>query len=169
MHLFYLFSVWLHIVAAAVWIGGMVFLGVVLVPVIRRPESRDIAASLFQWTGRRFRWVGWVCLILLLLSGTFNLAYRGLDWSDLWSGEIWQGPFGRALAFKLLVLFLVLLLSALHDFVMGPRATALWQRNPASEEAMRLRRQVSWIGRLNLFLALVMVALGIVLVRGWPW
>ncbi|MFQ5795545.1 MAG: hypothetical protein ACE5JP_10915 [Candidatus Bipolaricaulia bacterium] len=75
MHVLYLLSVWLHILAAAIWIGGMVFLALILVPVTRRPEHRGIAVSLIHWTGVRFRWVGWICLGLLLLSGIFNLAY----------------------------------------------------------------------------------------------
>lgn len=168
MRAFYLLSIWLHILAAAVWIGGMVFLVLVLVPVIRRPENRAIAAPLIHWTGLRFRWVGWICLGLLILTGTFNLAYRGFGWADLWSGRIFQGPFGSVLGIKLLLVVAILLLSALHDFVIGPRATALWKVNPISPEAISLRRQAAWVGRLNLLLALIVVALGVMLVRGLP-
>lgn len=166
---FYLTSVWLHILAAAVWIGGMVFLVVVLVPVTRRPEYRGVAASLIHWTGLRFRWIGWLCLALLLLTGALNLAQRGFGWADLWSGQLWEGLFGGILAIKLVLLGVIFLFSALHDFVIGPRATALWQANPVSRDAMRLRRQAIWIGRLNLLLALIAVALGVMLVRGFPW
>ncbi len=119
-----------------------------------------------SWTGVRFRWVGWACLGLLLGSGTSNLAFRGFGWADLWTGRLWQGPIGQALGVKLLLVAVILLSSALHDFVIGPRATALWQVNPGAAEAIRLRRQAAWLGRLNLLLALVVVALGVMLVRG---
>ncbi len=169
MPLFYLGSLWLHILAGAVWIGGMVFVALVLVPVIRLPENQSTAASLVQVTGRRFRSVGWLCLVLLLLTGAVNLFYRGFSVSELWSAELWQSPFGLVLALKLFLFCLVLALSCLHDFAIGPRATALWRKEPTSPEAGRLRRQASWIGRLNLLLALVLVALGIILARGSPW
>lgn len=169
MHVFYLLSVWLHILAAVVWIGGTVFLVLVLVPATRQPEYRGISVSLIHWTGVRFRWIGWVCLGLLLLSGTFNLAYRGVGWVDVWSGQLWQGPFGRVLGIKLLLVGLILLISVLHDFAIGPRATVMGQQNPASPRAVQLRRQAVWLGRFNLLLALVVVALGVVLVRGWIW
>lgn len=168
MKALYLLSVWLHILAAIIWIGGMGFLVLVLVPVIRRPEYRGIFGELVHWTGVRFRWVGWICLTLLVLSGTFNVAYRGFGWDDVWSGRLWRGPFGRALGVKLFLVAMILLLSALHDFVIGPRATAAWQEDPTSPVARRLRRQASWIGRMNLLLALIVVAFGVMLVRGWP-
>ncbi|MBI3990235.1 MAG: DUF4149 domain-containing protein [candidate division NC10 bacterium] len=168
MHAFYLLSVWLHLLAAMIWIGGMVFLAMALVPVIRRLKDQEVATTLIHETGMRFRWVGWGCLGLLLVSGTVNLAYRGFGWTDVWSGRIVQGPLGQVLGFKLLLVAVILLISALHDFLIGPRATALGQADPTSLEARRLRRQASWLGRLNLLLALIVVALGVMLVRGLP-
>jgi hypothetical protein len=70
------------------------------------------------------------------------------------------------LGIKLLFIAAVLILSALHDFVIGPRATVLGRANPTSLETIRLRRQSAWLGRFNLLLALFIVALGVVLVRG---
>lgn len=165
-HTLYLLAVWLHIVAAAVWIGGMVFLALVIVPLTRQPEYRPGAAALIQATGVRFRRVGWVCLLLLVLSGIANLVHRGFGWHDVWSGHLFAGIFGHTLAMKLALVFLILLISVVHDFFIGPRATALGQTATDSPKAMRLRRQASWVGRLNLLLALGVVALGVLLVRG---
>ncbi len=159
MVVLYYISVWLHILSAAVWIGGTVFLILVLVPMVRRSEYRSIGAAVIHWTGMRFRWVGWLCLSLLLLTGIFNLAYRG---------RLWDDTLDVVFTVKLFFFIVIFILSALHDFSIGPRATSLWQENPGSSEGIRLRRKASRIGRLNLILGLVMVALGIVLVRGTP-
>ena len=166
---FYLLSVWLHILAAAIWIGGMAFLVLVLVPVTRMAEYRTVAARLVQDTGVRFRWVGWGCLALLLSSGAINLGYRGFGWAHVRNGTIFQGPFGRVLGVKLLLVTLILLFSALHDFFIGPKATILAQSAPHTSSAIRARWQASWLGRVNLLLGLIVVALGILLVRGWIW
>jgi uncharacterized membrane protein len=165
---FYLSAVWVHVLSAVVWIGGMVFLSLVLIPVTRGPAYQAIAVSLVRETGLRFRRVGWSCLGLLLVSGTFNLGYRGFGWADLWTQRLFEGPFGHVLRLKLLLVAVILLLSTLHDFVVGPRATALARTAPGSHAARRLRMQASWIGRLNLLLSLVVVALGVMLVRGSP-
>ena len=88
--------------------------------------------------------------------------------SDLVAAQFWAGPFRKLLAVKLIVFSLILASSALHDFVVGPRAVAIWRERPGSAEATRLRRQATQFGRLNLLLALLMVALGVMLVRGIP-
>jgi uncharacterized membrane protein len=169
VHALYLTSVWLHILAAAVWIGGTVFIALVLVPATRRPEHRGVATSLIRWTGRRFRWIGWLGLALLLLTGTFNMAQRGFGGAGLLSEKLWESRFGQLLGIKLLLVAVILFLSLLHDFVIGPGATDLLQNNPGSPQALKFRRQASWIGRFNLLLALAAVALGVLLTRGFPW
>lgn len=164
----YLLSVWIHILSAVVWIGGMFFIILVLIPIFRRPEYRNIYSKLFHLVGTRFRWIGWISLILLILTGSINLAYRGYNFSDLWSGRVFQGSFGHILFYKLIFVILILILSVLHDFWIGPRATSLALSNPASLESLRFRRTASWIGRINFLLALIIVAFGIMLVRGHP-
>lgn len=165
----YLFSVWLHILAAIVWIGGMAFFALVIVPVTRREEFRSHASSLIHASGVRFRWVGWICIALLAATGVMNLAYQGTGWQNIWSGALWHGAQGTVLVLKLALVLIIVALSLLHDFIIGPRATAAGIDNPASPQAMRYSRYARWLGRLNLLLALSVVALGIMLVRGSPW
>ncbi|MPZ19909.1 MAG: DUF4149 domain-containing protein [Luteitalea sp.] len=162
-------SVWLHILAAAVWIGGMVFLAVVLVPVLRKPELREHAAVLIHVTGIRFRYVGWVCLVVLIGTGIVNLTRWGIGWSELTSVDLWRSSFGHTLATKLVLVAFVLALSGVHDFVIGPRATAVLRDAPDSDRARHLRQMARWIGRLTLLLALAVVALAVMLARGTPW
>lgn len=164
----YVASVWLHILAAATWVGGMIFLITVLVPVLRHPELRPQAAELISRTGMRFRLVGWVSLVILVVTGSFNLIQRGVGWNALSSAELWNTAFGRALAIKLALVALILCASALHDFVIGPRAARLWERDPDSVRVRGWRRTASWMGRANLLLALAVVAMAVILVRGWP-
>lgn len=169
MRLLYLTSVWIHILAATVWIGGIFFLVLVVVPWLRRDGTGAVDAGAFlRETGERFRNVGWTCFALLLVTGTFNLWVRGVRLGNLASVEWWTSPFGSAVGLKLAGFAVVLGVSAIHDFVIGPRATEAIQRDSGSNEAAALRRRASRLGRLNGVLALVLVALGVVLVRGWP-
>jgi putative copper resistance protein D len=166
MSALYLASVWLHVLAAAVWIGGMVFLAAVLVPALRRPDLAAGRAALIHDTGLRFLRLGWACLAALAATGVFNLGQRAVAWSDVADPRFWQSGFGRVLGLKLGLVATILALSALHDFVLGPRATALLREAPESPGAAHARRRASRLGRANLLLGLAALALGIVLARG---
>ena len=167
MRAIYLTSVWIHILAAVVWIGGMTFLVLVLVPWLRA-GNRARAGPLMSELGRRFRTVGWICFGVLLVTGSLNLWARGVRPADLASAPWWHAPFAHALAWKLSLFVLVLLVSAVHDFWLGPRATVLMQQAESAAEAERMRRWAALLGRSNLLFALLLVGLGVILVRGWP-
>ncbi len=133
---------WVHVVSAIVWIGGMAFIALVLVPVARGLGDPPLRARLVDESGRRFRTVAWVALALLVASGLLNL---------------WERPYllqsSRFLA-KLGLVAIALLLSGLHDFVLGPRAGA-----PGALPSARVR--ASWVARLNAAVALAVVLLGL--------
>jgi putative copper export protein len=168
VHALYLLSVWLHILAATAWIGGMLFLVLVVVPWLRRGD-RASAAAIMSETGRRFRSVGWTCFGILLVTGTFNLWMRGVRFASFAQPEWRASAFGQAVLLKLGTFALVLLLSAVHDFAIGPNATRALERDPRSAQAAALRRRASLLGRANVLLALVLVAAGVVIVRGRAW
>lgn len=170
MRFLYLASVWIHIIAATIWIGGLFFLVLVVVPWLRGGGAGAVDAGTFlRQTGERFRSVGWICFGLVLVTGTFNLWVRGVRPANLVDGAWWASDFGGAAGLKLLAFALVIGVSWVHDFQVGPRATEAIRRAPRSEETAALRRRASLLGRINGILALVLVALGVVLVRGWPW
>lgn len=168
MNLLYLLSVWIHILAAMVWIGGMLFLVLVVVPWLRSGQ-RTQAADFFRETGPRFRNVGWTCFAVLVITGSFNLWVRGVRWANFVEPQWLTSSFGKTVLAKLGVFVVVLLVSALHDFVVGPRATRAIATDPRSVAAQRERRRASLLGRMNVVFALVLVALGVMLVRGVPW
>lgn len=167
MHALFVLSVWLHILAAAVWIGGMVFLALVLVPLLRRSPDRRQASVMLQAAGRRLRVVGWAALGVLIATGVFNFGYRA-GWDDILAPSRWREAFGTAFEWKLGLVALTLVMSVLHDTVIGPRATALGRVDPTSREAVRARLAASWIGRVTMLLSVVMVFLSVVMLRGWP-
>ncbi|MGZ9217187.1 MAG: hypothetical protein ACXW5W_09285 [Candidatus Binatia bacterium] len=88
-----------------VWIGGTIFIVIVLVPAVRQREFAGIAAPLVRWSGMRFRWVGWPCFGVLAATGIANLLLRGFGWQELQSAEFWQSSFGYTLMIKLSLVY----------------------------------------------------------------
>jgi putative copper resistance protein D len=166
VRILYLSSVWLHILAATVWVGGLFFLVLVIVPWLRTGRSSD-AGTFLRETGERFRFVGWICFGVLAATGVLNLWVRGVRRAELGSVEWWTTPSGTIVLLKLLTFIAVLGISAVHDFHVGPEAAIEMQRDPRSKRSARLRHRASLLGRVNGMLALLLVALGVLLVRGW--
>jgi putative copper resistance protein D len=146
----------------------MIFFGVAVVPVIRRPEYKSVFADLVRHVGARFRVLGWACLILLAATGTSNLALSGIGLAQLSSAAFWSTGFGRALAYKLVAVLLVVLATGAHDVLFGARALGRLERDPTSAAAQRARRVASWLGRTTLLLSLAVLLLAVWLVRGLP-
>lgn len=166
MHQVYLLSVWVHILAAMVWIGGASFIAMVLVPAVRRPEHAHNAPALMRACALRFRTVGWTSLIVLVVTGCLILGLRGFTFADCFTGRVFLGPFGRTLAIKLIIVSAILAISGLHDFYLGPNAAKVILENSASDEAAKARKRASWMGRFVLLLGLAVVVLAVQLVRG---
>ena len=167
MRTLYLISVWLHILAATIWIGGIFFIVLVVVPWLRK-GGRAGAGTFLRETGARFRSVGWACFAVLAVTGTFNLWIRGVRPRFFLDPDWLASSFGRTVTLKLGVFAVVLIISVVHDFIVGPRATAVLERDAGSPEAARLRRIASLLGRANALLALALLAIAVALVRGWP-
>ncbi|HSM06200.1 MAG TPA: DUF4149 domain-containing protein [Longimicrobiales bacterium] len=154
----------LHVLAAIAWLGGMFFFALFGAPVLRTVEPASLRSSLFQALGRRFRWIGWALVAILLATGMVNLSFLGLLSAEvLGSPEFWGTPVGTALGWKLIGVGAMIVLGALHDFVWGPRSG---RHLVDSAEGRRARQVTSWIGRVNALVGIVVVLAAIRLARG---
>ena len=160
----YYLNVTVHVLAALLWLGGMFFLGVVGAPVLRRVEPPAVRAQLFHQLGMAFRTAGWAAIAVLLVTGVLNLHFRGfLSAAGLGSRSFWATRYGHVLALKLVLVTLMLMLSAFHNFVHGPAAARF---QPGSPGALRHRRQAAWLARVNALLGIVLVYAAVRLARG---
>lgn len=156
MSIWYLISVSTHIALAAFWIGGMLFLPLVILPGIRQHPDR---IAILYSTGIRFRFYGYIALSALLATGLLNMYLRGLPFT----GEFFtQSSYGIVVSYKLLIFSAILLTSGAHDFFFGRKALEEMPHN----DNTRLKLFARWSGRINLLFALVMAFLGVVLSRG---
>jgi len=161
----YWVAVTLHVLAAMLWLGGMLFLGLVGAPVLRAVEPPALRQALFQSLGLRFRTAGWIAIAVLVLTGLVNLHYRGLlRWSGVWDDSaFWRTTLGHALAAKLAAVTIMVVASGVHDFVLGPAAG---RAAPGSPRATALRARAAWLARVNAIVAVALVVAAVRLARG---
>ena len=152
-------NVWLHILAAVTWVGGMLFLSLIAVPVLRRVDAPLLRRDLFLAMALRFRGLVWICIAVLIPTGIVNVLYYG----NTAAGS----PYMDVLHIKLgLVVFLVIM-GLVHDFVIGPRAARAMSRDglPPTGTDLLMVELAPWIGRFNLLLGIVILMLAAALTR----
>jgi putative copper resistance protein D len=154
------FLVWLHVLAAVSWIGGSIFLSVVLVPVLKHEPFASQKALLFRTTARRFRVVVWGAIATLLLTGPMLLHQRGIS---IMNPSGWP----TILSIKLGFVAILLLVTVTHDLIIGPRVGQILQI-PTENRTGFDHTMVAWspwIARSSLLLTLVVLFAAVVLVR----
>lgn len=153
----------LHLLAAIVWLGGVLFFALVGAPVLRRVEPAALRSALFEALGRRFRAVGWGAVLTLLVTGTWLLQLRGwLSPAVLTQGAFWRSGIGVALAWKLALVVVMLVLSLAHDLAFSPaRARALADR----PDGAVVRRRLMLLARVGAVAGLGVVVAAVRLVR----
>jgi uncharacterized membrane protein len=136
----------IHILAAGIWMGGLVFTTVVVSPAFKRmnwtpPERVAVRSEV----GRQYSKVARVNLTVLLLAAIFDRAAQG--GSTLWG-----------IGIALIVVAFVL--AELHAQVFAPRlgAAARSGDEPARKKALRVSIGISM---LNLLLSFVIAIMSI--------
>ena len=154
------FLVWLHVLAAVSWIGGMIFLSLVLAPLVRSRRGAPEFMSLFRSAARRFRFVVWGAIAVLLSTGPVLLQQRGLSLLNPteWPHVLWM---------KLGLVGALLLLTATHDLLLGPqvRKISAFPEGARSSWEQTIVRTSSWVPRIALLLALFVLVAAAMLAR----
>lgn len=162
----YYLSLYVHILSAIFWIGGMLFTVAVLVPVSRHKIIEPNRGTFFKIIGEKFSRISWLLFLILIITGITNLTTRGFELSLFLDPNFWQTGFGYYLGIKLMIFGIVLIISGLHDFYFGPKAAQLINSDPGSPQTQTFRKISSWLGRMNLLFGLMIVYYAMRVVRG---
>jgi uncharacterized membrane protein len=162
----YHLSVFIHILAAIFWIGGMLFTAAVLVPASRHQLLKNKKGAFFTLIGKKFSRISWILFLVLIVTGITNLLARGYTLSSLMTAKFWDSYLGGMLFIKLHLFSAALIFSGIHDFYAGPKAAQLMDEQPESAKTKRMRKVSSWLGRINLLLGLGILYYAMRLLRG---
>ena len=64
---------WIHLLCASIWVGGAIFLGLVLAPLLKKMSfSIEERLNLMIKTGKRFNKIALPALLILIATGIYN-------------------------------------------------------------------------------------------------
>lgn len=155
---------WIHLLAAATWVGSQVFMFAAVVPALRALGDEASRYRAVVVLNRRFAWLGWGALAILVLTGIDNVIQRQRDYDIVFDYDF---RYAWIFVVKLVLVAAVIALTAIHSYVVGPRLLALQESLPAgSEELSRMRRQSIQLSVLNLLAAVAILFLVALLQNG---
>ena len=105
-----LISDWVHLVAAATWVGGLAYMGLVLFPAFRALKlSNEERRAFLGRSVPRFSRLAIASVALLALTGTYNLLVQSQDIT-----AIVRSQYGQVLMVKIAVFLLLVALGAVN-------------------------------------------------------
>ena len=134
-------SVWIHVIAVSIWIGPQFFMFIVAIPALRTVEDARVRARLMRTIVTRFGWLAWGAMAMTIASGIGNLLVVSDEAPfDLWDRDYrWWGLFTE----KMALVFIVVVLTAIHTLFVGPRQLRLAERLDADPKDLRTLRRWS--------------------------
>jgi copper resistance protein D len=120
---------WGHVLAASLWIGGVVTLALVIFPI----EPALVPASVTRICARFSRLAGW-SLAAAVLTGVYNAWIQLPDVAALR-----DTPYGRVLLGKLALVGLLVVLGGTNRYSLLPRLTGVPARGPVARCVRRCR------------------------------
>ncbi len=122
-------SDWLHLLAASLWIGGMMYIATTYLPVIMRVPSQERIRSLLSVLPR-YSPLAIAGVIIMSVTGPLNAATRMDSIAQLISTT-----YGRVLIVKVLLVGGLLLTSAYHVGILRPRLAKDYKKYKGSTKA----------------------------------
>ena len=106
---------WLHLVAAAFWVGGILYIAASYLPILRKQallaQARALTTTLPYYTPWALAGV-----IIMAVTGPFGATVQLSSWAQLFATA-----YGRALVVKVLLVGGLLITSAVHVLLLRPR------------------------------------------------
>lgn len=113
---------WLHLLAAALWVGGMLYILLVYLPVLKKqflPERARSLTTLLPY----YSPLALAGVLLMAGTGPFSAAFHLTSWN-----QFLDTAYGRALLVKIALVGGLLVTSALHVFILRPRLKKEFQK-----------------------------------------
>ena len=164
MEFFDAIVLWLHILAAVLFIGPQAFLFIAAVPAIRTIADIDARSRAMRVITSRFAILGGSALLILLATGIWNY-YDAKD-----QGLIEADDFPRyyfTLFTKLTLVTIVIVLTVLHGAVFGRKLQQLQASGATESEMAGVRRWSMMTSMLNFALSVAILFLASLLGSDW--
>ncbi len=145
---------WIHLVSAAIWVGGSLFIGIVFSPLLKTmTDSLEERMRIMIKVGRRFNKIAVPSLIILMATGLYS-SHMLLSKPDL----LVETSYGIYLIVKIILVILLIITYAVHVRVIRKDIEEKIMSNQMPEpEIQKLRKKIIILGEITVVLSVTIL------------
>jgi len=145
---------WIHLVAAAIWVGGSIFIGIVFSPLLKTiATSTEDRIQIMIKVGKRFNKVAVPSLIILMATGLYN-SHLLLSKPDLLMGT----SYGVFLTVKIFLVIALIITYAVHVRVIRKDVEdQIMSKQMPANQIQKLRKKIIILGEITVVLSVAIL------------
>ena len=145
---------WVHLVASAIWVGGSLFLGVILSPIVRQvTPSMEERLRLMILVGKRFNKIAIPSLIILVVTGVYNSRVLLVNYTLLDDSS-----YGVFLVVKMILVVVLVVVYLTHVRIIRQDVVdRIMSKSMGEPELRRLRIKIIVLGEVTVVLSVAIL------------
>ena len=154
---------WIHLVSAAVWVGGSLFLGVVLAPILKKMSMPlEERLQIMIKVGRRFNRIAVPSLIILVVTGLYSSQQLLSN-----PGILLSTSYGSYLVIKILLVIALVIAFAVHVRIIRKDVEEkIMSKQMSEEQIKKLRIKIIILGEVTVVISVAILFFAAVLDAG---
>ena len=145
---------WIHLIAASIWVGGSLFIGIVFSPLLKTMTSSiEERMQIMIRVGKRFNKVAVPSLIILMVTGLYT-SHALIGKPDL----LISTSYGTYLIIKIILVIALIITYAVHVRVIRKDVEEKIMSNQMSQpEIQKLRKKIIILGEITVVLSIAIL------------
>ena len=154
---------WIHLVSASIWVGGSLFIGVVISPLLKTMStSLEERLQFMIKVGRRFNKIAIPSLIILIGTGIYN-SIAFLNKPDL----LLSSSYGNFLIVKIILVVALVLAYVIHvRIIRKDIEEKIISKQLSDNQIQKLRKKIIILGEVTMILSVAILFMAALLDAG---
>ena len=145
---------WIHLIAAAIWVGGSLFIGIVFSPMLKTiTTSVEDRIQIMIRIGKRFNKVAVPSLIILMGTGLYN-SHMLLSKPYL----LMETSYGTFLTVKVILVIALVITYAIHVRIIRKDVEKqVMSKQMSVQQIQKLRKKIIILGEITVILSVAIL------------
>ena len=145
---------WIHLVSAAIWVGGSLFIGAVLTPILKKMSmSLEERIQMMIKVGRQFNKIAVPSLIILIATGLYNSSFV-LSNPDL----LFSTSYGSFLFIKIILVIVLIIAFVAHIRIIRKEIEdKIMSKEMTEIQIQKLRKKMIILGEIIVIISVAIL------------